>query len=324
MPSSTEHGPPSTQHLIIDTDPGIDDAMALCFLRASPGIAIDRLTTVFGNADIELTTANAALLCRQFAIAAPIHRGAAAPLVRARSASPVHVHGHDGLGDSGLDRSGAIHVAQTAAAAAIVDGINAAPGKIRLLALGPLTNLANALALDPSIADKVLDVVVMGGAFGWHGRRGNVTPFAEANIWNDPHAAQRVLDAAWRVTMVGLDVTSRCVLASTEATRLAATGSEHARFLFDISRGYEALYRENDRLEGCCLHDVAAAIFLLAPELFTLRCGRISVITEGERMGMTARDNTDFTRHRTCLTVAADRLLKLYGDALVQGNIAAS
>jgi len=324
VPSSTDRGPSNIQHLIIDTDPGIDDAMALWFLRGSPAVVIDRLTTVFGNAEIEVTTANAALLCRRFAIEAPIHRGAEAPLVRSRSASPVHVHGYDGLGDIGVNRSGAIPIDRTEAAAAIAAGINAAPGKIRLLALGPLTNLANALALDPSIADKVLDVVIMGGAFGWHGRRGNVTPFAEANIWNDPHAAQRVLDAAWRVTMVGLDVTSRCVLPSTEAARLAASGGEHARFLFDISRGYEALYRENDRLEGCCLHDVAAAAFLLAPELFTLRCGRISVITDGERMGMTAQDDADFTRHRTCLTVAADRLLKMYGDALVEGKIAAA
>lgn len=324
MPSSTDQASSKIQHIIIDTDPGIDDAMALCFLRASPGIAIDRLTTVFGNATVDVTTANAALLCQRFAITVPIHRGADAPLVRSRSASPVHVHGHDGLGDIGVDRSHVAPISDTGAATAMVQSINAAPGKIRVLALGPLTNLAKALELDPTIAEKTLDVVIMGGAFGWHGRRGNVTPFAEANIWNDPHAAQRVLGAAWHVTMVGLDVTSRCVLTATEAARLAAEGGDHTRFLFDISRGYEALYRESDRLEGCCLHDVAAATFLLAPELFDLRSGRITVTAEGERMGMTSQDDTEFPRHRTCVSVSADRLLKMYGEVLVRGNTAAA
>jgi len=318
VPSSIDAATSRIQRIIVDTDPGIDDAMALYFLRASAGIAIDRLTTVFGNAEVSVTTANAALLCRRFGIDAPIHRGADKPLVRARSESPVHVHGHDGLGDVGVDRSRSSPVSTIAAAAALVSHINAAPGEIRLLALGPLTNLANALALDPSIAEKVRDVVIMGGAFGWHGRRGNVTPYAEANIWNDPHAAQRVLDGNWRVTVVGLDVTARCILTSTEAQRLAAAGGEQARFLFKISRGYEALYRDSDGLEGCCLHDVAAAAFLVAPELFTLRSGRVTVTTEGERMGMTSQDDTDFSRHQTCLEVTADQLLKIYADTLLQ------
>ena len=94
-----------------------------------------------------------------------------------------------------------------------------------------------------------------------------------------------------------------------EAARLATTGSDHARFLYAISRGYEALYRQSDGLEGCCLHDVAAAAFLVAPELFTLRSGRITVATGGEHMGMTSQDNADFSRHRTCLEVAAGPVL---------------
>jgi purine nucleosidase len=317
VPSLTEAEVSGRQQVIIDTDPGIDDAMALCFLRSSSDISIDRLTTVFGNADVAVTTANAALLCHRFGIIAPIHEGAGAPLVRPRSASPVHVHGHDGLGDIGVDRSRASPISPIAAAVAIADRINDAPGRIRLLALGPLTNLARALELDPSIAEKARDVVIMGGAFGWHGRRGNVTPHAEANIWNDPHAAQRVLDASWRVTMVGLDVTSRCVLTATEAKRLAATGGDDARFLFDISRGYESLYRESDGLEGCCLHDVAAAMFLVAPELFTLRHGRITITTEGDRVGMSSQDDSNYSRHRTCVNVAAEQLLKTYAETVV-------
>lgn len=304
------------QALLIDTDPGIDDAMALCFLSAAQQLEIRAITTVFGNAAVAVTTANAALLCERFGIHAPIHPGADSPLRQPRGASPVHVHGQDGLGDIGLDRSRSSMVSTRPAAAAIVDQINTAADKIRILALGPLTNLALALDLDPSIAEKVGDVVIMGGAFGWFGRRGNVTPFAEANIHNDPHAAARVLAAPWRITMVGLDVTSRCVLPAAESARLAASCGPQAQFLHDISRGYERLYRQQDGLEGCCLHDVAAAAYVIAPELFTIRSGRISVITEGAQAGMTVQSADDFPLHRSCLDISPVALLRIYTEML--------
>jgi inosine-uridine nucleoside N-ribohydrolase len=305
-----------TQALLIDTDPGIDDAMALCFLGSARDIGIRAITTVFGNASAAVTTANAALLCARFGIRAPIHPGADSPLLRPRGASPVHVHGEDGLGDIGVDRSRLSSVSSLPAAAAIVEFANAAAGELRILALGPLTNLALALDVDPSIAGKISDVVIMGGAFGWYGRRGNVTPFAEANIHNDPHAAARVLAAPWRVTMVGLDVTSRCVLPAAESARLAATCGAPARFLHDISRGYELLYREQDGLEGCCLHDVAAAAYVIAPEIFTTRRGRISVVTEGAQAGMTSQDDDGFALHRACLDVTPAAVLRLYAQML--------
>jgi purine nucleosidase len=308
------------QLLIVDTDPGIDDAMALCFLSAARDIEICAVTTVFGNASVAVTTANAALLCGRFDIGAPIYPGADAPLLRPRGPSPVHVHGQDGLGDIAPDRSRSAPVASRPAAAAIVDQINTASDKLRILALGPLTNLALALDIDPSIAEKVGDVVIMGGAFGWFGRRGNVTPFAEANIHNDPEAAARVLYAPWRITMVGLDVTSRCVLPAIESARLAASCGEQAQFLFDISRGYELLYREHDGLEGCCLHDVAAAAYVVAPELFTIRTGRISVVTEGVQVGMTVQGDDAFPLHRTCLDVSPMALLRLYTEMLFRSG----
>jgi len=300
------------QALIIDTDPGIDDAMALCFLSVAQDLEIRAITTVFGNAAVAVTTANAALLCERFGIKAPIHPGADSPLLRARGPSPVHVHGEDGLGDVQPDRSRVSSVSSISAAAAIVDQINAAADPVRILALGPLTNLALALDIDPAIAGKVADVVIMGGAFGWFGRRGNVTPFAEANIHNDPDAAARVVAAPWRITMVGLDVTSRCVLPAAESVRLAASYGSEARFLHDISRGYEALYREQDGLEGCCLHDVAAAAYLVAPELFTIRTGRISVVTEGLQSGMTVQGDDGYPLHRTCIDVSPPALVRLY------------
>jgi inosine-uridine nucleoside N-ribohydrolase len=183
-----------------------------------------------------------------------------------------------------------------------------------------------ALRQDPGIATLVEQVVVMGGAFGWSGRRGNVSPVAEANIRNDPDAADEVLAARWPVTMVGLDVTTRCVLTTATAQRLAADGGEAGRFLWDISRDYEALYRRYDGLDGCCLHDVAAAACLLEPDVFTTNSGPIRVVTEGIAIGQTIQRSTehsypagawdDVPAQRACIDVDVSRLLRLYVGTL--------
>jgi inosine-uridine nucleoside N-ribohydrolase len=198
----------------------------------------------------------------------------------------VHVHGANGLGD--VELAGATPApAPLAAHEAIVELVRAAPGRISLLALGPLTNLALALRAAPDVAGLVREVVVMGGAFGWQGRRGNVSPVAEANVHNDPEAADLVFGAGWPVTAVGLDVTSRCVLPAARAVELRDRGGDAGRLLHDISRQYEALYREHDGLEGCCLHDVTAAACLVDPSMFRFETGPIRVVTSGIAVGQT-------------------------------------
>ena len=308
--------------VLIDTDPGVDDAMALLFLRAAPAVQIAAITTVFGNADIEVTTRNACYLAERFAIAAPVFAGAAGPLRAQRLPSPAHVHGENGLG--GIPGPEATQRTAVAGAAheRIVEIIRAAPHRISILALGPLTNLALALRRDPGIADLVERVVVMGGAFGWNGRRGNVSPVAEANIRNDPDAADEVLTARWPVTMVGLDVTTRCVLSTSAAQQLAMEGGEAGRFLWDISRDYEALYRRHDGIDGCCLHDVAATACLLEPEIFSTNSGPIRVVTEGIAIGQTIQRSNqhsfpagawdDVPAQQACCDVDVPRLLRLY------------
>jgi inosine-uridine nucleoside N-ribohydrolase len=241
--------PASPKLVILDTDPGVDDALALLYLRAQPGVRLLAITTVFGNADIDTTTRNALYLRDRFALGAPVHRGAEAPLSRPRGASPVHVHGHNGLGD--IDLGDFVPPPPEAASATdrIVELVRAHPGEITLLAIGPLTNLALALRAAPDIADLVAEVVVMGGAFGEDGHGGNVTPFAEANIHNDPEAAAEVLSAAWPVTLVGLDVTTLCVLP--KAAIQALTESSAGRFVDAVTRGYVEAYGRFDGLDGC-------------------------------------------------------------------------
>jgi len=273
--------------VILDTDPGVDDALALLYLRARsqqerPDLRLLAITTVFGNADVETTTRNALWLRARLGLSAPVHRGADAPLARARGRSPVHVHGENGLGD--IDLSGpALPPADPGSAhEKIVKLVRAHPGQVTLVAIGPLTNLALALRAAPDIAGLVAEVVVMGGAFA----RGNVTPFAEANLHNDPEAAAEVLAASWPLTLVPLDATMPCVLTDAAAREMAEI-NETGRFVHDVTRGYAATYARHEGLDGCVLHDVAALVRLTHPELFMMRSAPVAVTLDGERLGQT-------------------------------------
>jgi inosine-uridine nucleoside N-ribohydrolase len=290
MAENDMHGEPTMaarKRVILDTDPGIDDAMALLFLKAQPQIELLAITTVFGNAQVDITTTNALYLTDRFDIDVPVYRGAANPLHIGRHPSPVAVHGDDGLGAIGSTADFAARPEAGEACDEIIEIVRANPGEVTILALAPLTNLALALQRDPDIAPLVKDVVIMGGAFGLAGKRGNVSPVAEANIFNDPHAADIVFTAPWPVTAIGLDVTSQCVLTSAQAADLASTAGEAGRFLWEISRDYEAIYKTSLNLDGCCLHDVAAAAWLVEPSLFKMTRGMVRVLTDGIAIGQT-------------------------------------
>ncbi len=305
------------KRVIFDTDPGVDDAMALAFLQASPEVELLAITAVHGNAAVETTTRNAVFLAGRFGIAAPVYRGTAEPLVIERLASPAFVHGHDGLGDAGLVEGFRGEAAPGAAPEKIVELVRARPGEISILAVGPLTNLALALRLDPGVAALVAEVVVMGGAFRVPG---NVSPVAEANIRCDPHAADAVFTAPWPVTAVGLDVTHRTTLASERARQLSEANAV-GRLLWDISRGYEALYRERNGFSGCALHDATAAVRLVRPDLFETASGPIRVVTEGLAIGQTIQRTPiayppnawdGHPEQKACVGVEAESVVELY------------
>lgn len=262
--------------VILDTDPGVDDALALLYLSARPDLKLLAITTVFGNADVDTTTRNALWLRGPLALSAPVHRGAEAPLNGQRGAAPVHVHGQNGLGDIELYGPPPPAPDEGVAHERIIELVRAHPGAVTLVAIGPLTNLALALRAAPDIADLVAGVTIMGGAFA----RGNVTPYAEANIHNDAEAGARVLAAPWPVTLVPLDATRSCVLATSDAR---AAGD----FVETISRNYAAAYAAHEGLDGCPLHDVAALVSLTAPELFIARNTSVGVTQGGERHGQT-------------------------------------
>jgi len=197
----------NSQKIVIDTDPGIDDAMAIFYACFCDRLEVVGLTSVFGNVTTEVATRNALVLGDILDTPIPVAAGSTIPLVQAPNAVSDYVHGTEGFGDipaqktnrSAIDCSAAEYICRT---------INGNPGEIILCPIGPLTNIAHALRLDPSIASKVRSIVIMGGGL-YSG--GNVTNYAEANIWNDPHAANEVFAADWEVTVVGLDVTQKVV-----------------------------------------------------------------------------------------------------------------
>ncbi|GLU33477.1 nucleoside hydrolase [Trinickia caryophylli] len=311
------------QHKVIyDTDPGVDDAMAFVFQALDPEIELLGVTSVFGNAAIDVTTRNALYLAARFAPAVPVARGAAAPLSGSAPVPLPAIHGEDGLGNTRLAVSAAANADPRAASRFIVDTVREYPGEVTLLAVGPLTNLALALDEGPDIARLVKRVVVMGGAFGFGGIGGNVSPAAEANMFADPLAADIVFGADWPIAIVGLDVTQRVIMTTQYLESLGERGGEAGRFVRDISLHYEAFHFNSESLRGIYVHDASAAIYVVAPEYFTTRSGPVRVLTDGIAAGHTIQKPGGMPApapawdHRpacgVCVGVDADAVLARY------------
>lgn len=272
--------------VIFDTDPGVDDAMALLYLHRHPGIDLVGVTTVFGNAPIEITTRNAQFLHQKWNIEAPIAKGAGRAYDDGRDAAhfaPV-VHGEDGLGNIGVPLEVDHPLDARPAAQFIIDTVRADPGNVTLVAVGRMTNLALALKADPEIAGLVKEVVIMGGAFDVNG---NVTPAAEANIHGDPEAADVVFAAPWKVTIIGLDVTLKTTMSSDYLAKMVEVGPSELKLLSDLSQYYIDFYRQRVGLDGMALHDSCACVYLTEPHLFEIRTGPVRVVCGGLADGKT-------------------------------------
>ncbi|SEK25712.1 nucleoside hydrolase [Halomonas daqiaonensis] len=301
--------------IIFDTDPGIDDAQAIAIALRHPELELLGLTTTYGNVDVETATHNALLLSELAGRAdVPVAQGAAAPLVKARHPPPAHIHGINGLGDIELPTVKG-KADPRSAPQFIVDTLNARPGEVTLVAVGPVGNLAAALQLDPTITRKVKQVVIMGGSIR---EGGNVTPVAEANMFNDPDAAARVLTAGWPLTLVGLDVTHRCVLTGAHMARIAAGQGALGKVLAGSYGFYRDFYRQFLGIDGCCPHDSCALAWLLRPELFTTDRGHLSVATSGDAEGQTifAPEDRGFIETRWSRNPLVEVCLGVDGEAV--------
>jgi inosine-uridine nucleoside N-ribohydrolase len=307
--------------IIIDTDPGIDDAMAILFAFAAPELEVIGLTTIFGNVHTPLATQNALRLVEYAGRPhTPVAHGADKPLVIAFDEAPTIVHGSDGLGNTHQPPPHG-HPVDRSAAEFIIERVMAQPGEVTLVPIGPLTNLALALELEPRIAHHVAEVALMGGAATVNG---NVNPAAEANIWHDPHAADKVFTAGWPVTMVGLDVTMATVM--DEAYLTGLRGSRYGDLVFQVSRFYQQFHKLAHGLDACHTHDPSVIAYLIDPTLFTTERGSIRVVTDGIAMGQTLMDRrrewlspnewSDMPEVNVCVGVDSARLLDLYHERI--------
>lgn len=314
-----------TTKIILDTDPGIDDAMAILFAEASPAIELVGLTTVYGNADIDISTRNALYLKQRFRFQCDVAKGASQPLQRPPVGASVAVHGENGFGDVAIEAP-TISADPRPSHQYIIDTVTASPGEVTLVAVGPLTNLAMALKQAPEITKLVKEVVIMGGAFGTNGHTGNVTPFAEANVHDDPHAADIVFTAEWPVTVIGLDVTHEAFFSNDYIDTLRDTCGEVGEFMWDISRFYLDFYKSRMGVDGCFVHDPSAIAYVIDPSLFEVRQGAIRVVCDGPAEGLTLQkykdtkhktdDWADFPAQNVAVKVNDQALLDLYLDTI--------
>jgi purine nucleosidase len=270
--------------LILDCDPGLDDALALLLAVGDPGIDLIAVTTVGGNVSLEKTTRNALDLRDYLGFPnVPIAAGAGEPLAgTARTAE--HVHGEEGLGSVILPAANG-GLVETHAVDLLISLLSASPGEIHLVATGPLTNIALALRKEPRIVDWVASFTIMGGSY----TRGNATPAAEFNIYADPDAASAVFNAGWRVTMVGLDLTLQAIVDEGIVDRMHQLGRLGVELVAPLATFWTNPL--DDEWDGQALHDVCAVAYVGRPDLFTSKPARVDVELTGEfTTGMTVVD----------------------------------
>ncbi len=254
--------------IILDCDPGHDDAIALLLALASPEVRLLGVTTVSGNQTVEKTTANAIrVLDHVRRDDVPVVAGAARPLIRARRVA-AEVHGETGL--DGPDLPPPSRQAEPGHAIDwTANTLRQSPRPVTLVATGPLTNVALFLAHRPELAVKLERVVLMGGAIG----EGNTTPAAEFNIWADPEAAYRVFTSGLDLTMVGLDVTHKALMTPAHAQRMADSGVA-GKLVADLYNFYVRFHRREYGWHGAPVHDAVALAHVVDPSLLeTAYCG---------------------------------------------------
>ncbi|MFL5335138.1 MAG: nucleoside hydrolase [Geminicoccaceae bacterium] len=264
--------------IIIDCDPGQDDAVALLLALASPReIEILAVTTVAGNVPLARTTRNAQqVLALAGRSDIPVHAGCSRPILRPLETAE-YVHGETGLNGAVLPEPAA-PLAHDHGVDVIVDEIMRRPaGTVTLCPIGPLTNVALAIIKEPAIVARLRQIVLMGGSM----ELGNVTAAAEFNIYVDPHAARVVFEAGAPLVMLGLDVTHKALVTDERLAAIQAIGTPVARACAGLLDFFNRYDRERYHIPGAPLHDPCVIAYLLRPELFTGRMRRVEVETEG-------------------------------------------
>jgi inosine-uridine nucleoside N-ribohydrolase len=260
--------------IVLDCDPGHDDAIALLLALASPEVELLGVTTTYGNQTLEKTTQNALRVLELVGRTdVPVARGAERPLER-ELAVAAHVHGESGL-DGPVLPAAATAPASLDAVEFLADAIHAASRPVTFVPTGPLTNAAR--YVEAHGTDGIERIVLMGGSIA----EGNITPAAEFNVWADPEAARRVFSSGLDVTMVGLDVTHQALLGPAEEARLRATG-RIGTFVAELNVFFSRYHRETYGWDGAPIHDAVAVAFAIRPELLETRHRNVEIEVESE------------------------------------------
>lgn len=317
--------------IVLDTDTGVDDALAICLAMRSPEIDVACITAVSGNIDVDYATAN--ILRTLDALEPdrrpPVAKGADRPLVR-EAVYADEVHGGDGLGGAHAltDDDGRptyppsdTPPVQDAAADVILREIRERDGDITLVAVGPLTNIARCVQADPEAIRGVREIAIMGGVFD---RPGNVSICAEFNIYADPHAAAIVLGCGAPITLFPLNVTEQVTLTRDAVNRHGSDGL--GRFVRDVTGHTMEFAAQYEDAQGMYVHDALTIAYLVDETLFGFREARVTIETAGDiSAGLTVADLrdrprfTDTPNARIALSVDAPRFLALFEDRVLRG-----
>ncbi|WP_425147746.1 nucleoside hydrolase [Deinococcus sp.] len=261
--------------VILDGDPGHDDAINILLAHASPELAVLGVTTSYGNVALERTTRNALVTLALIGSHTPVYMGADRPLLVPRL-SAESVHGQTGL-DGPLLPSPAREAEALHAALFMIEAVRARPRQVSLLPTGPLTNLALALRLAPDIAPLIREIVWMGGSLDV----GNWTPAAEFNALCDPHAAQIVFSSGVPLTMFGLNATHQAIATPARIAPFRGLGTPVGEVVAELLEFFAEHHRERYGWDGGPLHDPLTSAYLIAPELFGVQPMYVEVDTSG-------------------------------------------
>ena len=260
--------------IIIDCDPGVDDAIALMLALNSSALSVQGITVVAGNVPLALTQRNARQICELVGRQdIPIYAGCPRPLVRSLI-NAEEIHGKTGLDGATLPEP-TLPLQTIHAVNYLIQTLQAAPEPITLATLGPLTNLAVAIIQVPSILAKIASIVMMGGGI----THGNVTPMAEFNIYADPHAAHVVFETGVPITLISLDITHQVLTTPERLAAIQAVETRVSQVAFDLLSHYGKADRETLGLAGAPLHDPCVMAYLLRPDLFATAPGSVKVET---------------------------------------------
>jgi len=290
-----------TKRLILDTDPGIDDSLAILLALASEDVILEGLSVVHGNCSAEQGTINAlSVLELAGASHIPVYKGCALPLVQPSLLAP-ETHGDLGIGYAKLPapmsqpqvQNGCDH---------LIEKIMSNPGEITLVCIGPLTNIALAIRQEPRVVENVKEVFIMGGAIR---HEGNTTAQAEFNTYVDPHAAHIVFHSGMPIILTPLDVTYQCIFLPDDLNRLTRINSPITKFIADATRFYMEFHDEYQQIDGCVINDPLTLALTIIPELCDYQELYVDVdLSGGVSMGNTFADFYHLTARPANMKVA--------------------